>query len=105
LKHHISDRPLPTEQVLDLGIEIAEALAAAHAEGIIHRDIKPANIFVTKRDHAKILDFGLAKLTGAAEGVDVSDVPVATQEEQELPTNPGTVVGTKSYMVAGAGAR
>ena len=67
LKHHISNRPLPIEQVLDLGIEIAEAIEAAHAEGIIHRDIKSANIFVTNRVHAKILDFGLAKLASAAE--------------------------------------
>jgi eukaryotic-like serine/threonine-protein kinase len=96
LKHHISDKPLPIEQVLDLGIEIAEALEAAHAEGIIHRDIKPANIFVTKRGHAKILDFGLAKLTSAAEVIDVSDIPVAT--EKELLTDPGTLMGTMAYM-------
>ena len=96
LKHHISDRPLPIEQVLDLGIEIAEALEAAHAEGIIHRDIKPANIFVTKRGHAKILDFGLAKLASAAEVIDVSDVPVAT--EKELLTDPGALMGTMAYM-------
>jgi steroid delta-isomerase-like uncharacterized protein len=96
LKHHISDKPLPIEQVLDLGIEIAEALEAAHAEGIIHRDIKPANIFVTKRGHAKILDFGLAKLASAAEGIGVSDIPRATEEE--LLTSAGSLVGTMAYM-------
>ena len=96
LKHRIESKPLPLEQVLHLGTEITDALEAAHAEGIIHRDIKPANIFVTKRGHAKVLDFGLAELAPVAQGVSTSVMPTITAE-QEL-TRHGTTIGTVGYM-------
>ncbi|MGC1686696.1 MAG: serine/threonine-protein kinase, partial [Candidatus Acidiferrales bacterium] len=102
LKHRIAEKPISVSELLDVGIQIADGLEAAHSKGIVHRDIKPANIFLIKKGPAKILDFGLAKLAtqrqSAPDSVNATSMPTQTHFNAEQLTSPGSSMGTVSYM-------